>query len=961
MSEIDAAIAQALSETYAIERELGRGGMAVVYLARDLRHDRPVAVKILRAELASAIGTARFLQEIQIAAHLNHPHILPLLDSGTLRTDGGTELPFFVMPFVEGVSLRDRLRREKQLPVDEALGLAGEIAEALSYAHSHGIVHRDIKPENVLLSGGHAVVADFGIARALDQASAQPLTASGVILGTAQYMSPEQAAGERDLDARTDVYALGCVAYEMLAGEAPFSGPTTQVILARQLTGKVPSLRDVRPAVPESVEQAITRALAKGRSDRWQTAEEFRRELEPARPIRLERRMHAGGRLLLISAGILASVVLLIRAIARRGEGSTLDANAIAIAPFDIVHSEPDLLLWREGIVDIVSRNLDGAGPLRTAPPTSIMRHWRGRAEREAAIELGQKTGARRVVFGRIYDAGRDSVRLAATLIDVSTGATADFEVRGTPERPDLLADSLTLDLLEHLGRDRSIEHLRTSTRNRTGLPALKAFLQGEQYLRRAAWDSALFSYETAIAFDSTFAFALYRAGLVLSWLRLDEDSLAGAYRFRAARLNHGLAPRDSLLIAADSLSSALYREPGPAFGLRRRLVESLRSAALRSPDDSEIWYALGEEGFHHGMDGGMSKEDVLDALDHAIELDSSFAPGYVHAITLAFELHGQAEGLRRANAYLSRAPSGFQSEGIRLALNLMDPRDAQSESVRNALIGIPAQGLFEAWAAGNWAADSGEAAIVAARALAERSSVSAPRLAEVNDRLAFLYDALLVRGHVREAATMAAEVDPPTLSLVARIAGVPAGDVSRQYREWLDSESEHAVHGLEWWAAQADTASITRFRELCRAKRTALAPCFGAFAEPAATAYLALARGDSAGALEHFLAVPDTLCLCQLHRLTLVRLLTWAGRHEEAALRLRLPIGGLLYGSSLPAVLWKLERARNAETRGDRETAAREYQRVLENWRNADPELRLLLQNAEDGYRRVTDAARPT
>src|SRR5512136_3438958 len=232
-----------LEGRYRIERELGRGGMATVFLAADLKHERKVAIKVLDPEVAAAIGPERFLREIATVAKLTHPHILPLFDSGV--ADG---LLFYVMPFVEGESLRDRITREKQLPVDDALRIAREVADALSYAHSRGVVHRDIKPENILLEEGHAVVADFGIARAA--AGAEKLTATGVMVGTPAYMSPEQAAGSRELDGRSDLYSLGCVLYEMLAGQPPFTGPTAESVIFQHLNLTPRPIMELRPAVP---------------------------------------------------------------------------------------------------------------------------------------------------------------------------------------------------------------------------------------------------------------------------------------------------------------------------------------------------------------------------------------------------------------------------------------------------------------------------------------------------------------------------------------------------------------------------------------------------------------------------------------------------------------------------------------------------------------------------------------
>jgi Tol biopolymer transport system component len=273
--DVLARLSTSLSSRYAIEREIGTGGMATVYLARDLRHNRKVALKVLHPELSAVIGSERFLKEIELTANLQHPHILPLFDSG--EAEG---LLYYVMPYVEGESLRARLDRERQLPVADAVRLATEVAGALDYAHRHGLVHRDIKPENILLQEGQALVADFGIALAVQSAGGERMTQTGLSLGTPHYMAPEQATGERGVDARADVYALGAVAYEMLAGEPPFTGPTTPAVLSRVLTERPRSVRLGRPQVPEQVEAAVERALEKLPADRWQTAKEFAEALE---------------------------------------------------------------------------------------------------------------------------------------------------------------------------------------------------------------------------------------------------------------------------------------------------------------------------------------------------------------------------------------------------------------------------------------------------------------------------------------------------------------------------------------------------------------------------------------------------------------------------------------------------------------------------------------------------------
>ena len=341
MTEIPDSLLAAIADRYRIERELGEGGMATVYLAVDLRHHRQVALKVLRPDLAANLGAERFLREIETTAGLRHPHILPLYDSGRTGgpSDGRTEdFLYYVMPYVEGESLRDRLRREKQLPLDDALRITHEVADALGYAHDQGVVHRDIKPENILLERTHAVVADFGIARAVTSAAGDQITQPGMAVGTVAYMSPEQAAGDSNVDGRTDVYALGCVLYEMLAGQPPFTGPTAESVARQHVVATPPPITQIRPSVPATISAALARALAKSPADRFRSPAEFIAALDaaeptrvlPASPRRSPRFVPAG--MILAAAGIAALIWWRSRVAARDGTSAPVTLRQVTFS-----------------------------------------------------------------------------------------------------------------------------------------------------------------------------------------------------------------------------------------------------------------------------------------------------------------------------------------------------------------------------------------------------------------------------------------------------------------------------------------------------------------------------------------------------------------------------------------------------------------------------------------------------
>ena len=323
-----------LGQRYIVERPIGQGGMATVYLARDTKHDRQVAVKLLNPEIGALLGAGRFLHEIKLTSRLQHPHILPLYDSG--EADNRI---FYVMPFVSGDSLRDRLRREHRLPVDAALGIVREIADALAYAHSYGVVHRDIKPENILLSAGHALVTDFGIARAISKSGGEKwetLTSSGVVVGTPAYMSPEQAAGDMTIDGRSDIYSLGCVLYEMLVGVPPFIGPDGELKLVRRFTERAPSVRESRATVSERIDGVIAKALELDPAYRFTTADEFSAALfgpgaGPRRSSGARTRNRLWGPGLIIPYSIaVAAVIIAVWLVAQRTRQDTGDRSFVA-------------------------------------------------------------------------------------------------------------------------------------------------------------------------------------------------------------------------------------------------------------------------------------------------------------------------------------------------------------------------------------------------------------------------------------------------------------------------------------------------------------------------------------------------------------------------------------------------------------------------------------------------------
>ncbi|HEU4628487.1 MAG TPA: protein kinase [Gemmatimonadaceae bacterium] len=527
MPEIRPQLRAALGETYAIERELGAGGMATVYLAHDLKHDRAVALKVLHPHLAAALGAERFQREIRLAARLQHPHVLTVLDSG----EAAGQL-WFTMPYVEGESLRDRLNRERQLPVEDALRIACEAAQGLEYAHRHGVIHRDVKPENLLLTeDGNTLVADFGIARAITPGAAPTLTQTGISVGTPAYMSPEQAAGERDLTPRTDVYSLGAVLYEMLAGEPPFTGPSAQAVIARRFSGEVPSVRRARPAVPEPIEHAVTRALAVLPADRWLSAAEFARALGAGATTVTRVVPHAPAastgalaplRRRPLVATLLLGVALGLGALFAWRYGTASDAGAgpprLAVLPFENLGDSADAY-FADGITDAVRGKLTALPDVAVIARTSSEEYAH---TTKPPDEIARELGVRYLLTGTVRWArngdGPSRVQVSPELVEVDgEGAprstwqrSFDAPLTDVFQVQSEIAGQVASALDVALSPTDQHELAERPTRD---LDAYDAYLKGEAItavdvpsLRRAAA-----FYEQAVARDSTFGIAWAR------------------------------------------------------------------------------------------------------------------------------------------------------------------------------------------------------------------------------------------------------------------------------------------------------------------------------------------------------------------------------------------------------------------------------------------------------------------
>ena len=726
MPENTARLSTALADRYRIERKLGTGGMATVYLATDLKHERDVALKVLKPEVASGLGAERFVREIKLVARLSHPHILPLYDSG--EADG---FLYFVMPAMEGQSVRDRLVRERQLPVDEAVQIGREVADALDYAHQHEVVHRDIKPENILLHGGHALVADFGIGKALSEAAdGDTLTQTGVTIGTPAYMSPEQAAGDSELDGRSDLFSLGCVLYEMLTGERAFTGPTMQAVIAKRFSHTPPAVTDTRASVPVHISGVVRRLLATSPADRYA----------------------AGAQV--------AQALVTPTAFAAPGVDGAVE-KSVAVLPFANMSADPENEFFSDGITEEIINALAQIDGLRVASRTSSF-YFKGKTLEMR--DIAERLQVANVLEGSVRRAG-NRLRITAQLIDVAKdehlwSERYDREMEDIFAIQDEIARTIAVKLKLALGDEKETTLVKPHTEN---IEAYQLYLKGRALMYQRGWGivQGLECIERALALDPEYALA--HAGLA------DAHTLIGYYGIRP--------PDETMPQARDAAKRAIELGPDLAESHNALAIVSLmyewdwataerefRQALELNPSylQARGWYAL----FFLQLVSSRLEEGVAEA-HRCVEMDplSSYATA-VYALTLGVAGH-TSEAVVAANEAKALDPSAFLSHwGLQLSYHW----DSQLEkSVAAAEQALAVSGRHP-WALAHLTttyADMGKAS----EAEAVHNELLA-RTARDYVQPAMLAGSAFAAGRRDEAITLiqrAFEVRDPTLVLMAK------------------------------------------------------------------------------------------------------------------------------------------------------------------------------------------------
>jgi serine/threonine-protein kinase len=781
-------------------------------------------------------------------------------------------------------------------------------------------------------------------------------------------MSPEQAAGERDLDGRSDIYSLAIVGYEMFTGEPPFTGTSPLTVLTQHLTAPPKPVDSRRADTPPAVAAALMKALAKQPDDRFQTSGEFRRALGVSYSggsrvlSRTQRRAALG------VVGALAAVLLVaILALSRRGDATDVDDNLVVVAPFEVL--DPAHTVWREGLVDLLATNLDGAGPLRTVSPAVVVKRFRGRADDSSSSRFARSVGARIAVYGRVLRAGEDSVRVDARVVDaVTRSSLGDIRVSDRAERMDRLSDSLTVAILRQLNETRAIGAVRQATIGSTSLPAIKAYLLGAQFYRHSDWDSASTYFERAIALDSNFAPARRQLMNALSWklgAQMDVRPEGYQHALVAGQRNAGLAPRESVLVAADSIFSAMQLNviartgPQAQYPLAKRLFALLESASNRFPQDPEVWFKLGDARYHWGFLQSSTQTRVAarQAFARSIEFDSAFGPAYIHQAEIVAAQQDQSELRRVIRAYLALHPSDVHASSFRIVDQLLDPerRDGVLRGLGDSATATSPQALLTAYSTVAPILDSAETQVTMAREMVNGvTSGRMPRTFATNAKNA-LVAMLALRGHLRDAVKEADATQFWILVDAATLGAIPTDSATAVFDRWLRAPSTpvQSAVTLRWWIARGDTARAAA------ALRTTLPNGQPFYPEYARVPLLALARGDTAAAIRG-LTVPDSVCLvnCAGLRSTLGPLLEAWGKDDPATAAV---LDQDFNGSHAMRVMWMLHRGRVNERLKQNAKAIDSYLYVVDAWRFGDPEVQGYVREAREALDRLrTDAPRP-